>query len=288
MDDIVALGAMKPASFFAGVVFAGLLVGCAGYVSPDNAPPAPSSSSSGSVDTSDPVDRDHVERSGRGLFAALAAIVAADSAIAFDPTIDPAATPVQNAASIRTHAAPSECAKVSPGTDASVAVDYGAQCVVDGETLSGSLTIAVKKSGATTTLAVTYTNVSVSGMSVSGSATFAMTDKVELDVTLDVTSGTSHVTGKLTAGGGTGKLAIKGAITVTTPDLPVNVRIDDLAYVRGHCYGSTGTITADSTRGTTTYTFGLITPFNGQVTVTKNGVPKDSIALPTYGTCGVG
>src|SRR5262245_40223440 len=127
-----------------------LLLATATFACSSSSQSTSSSSSSGDPNgsTSSPTDRDHVERSDHGLLAAQVALVAADSAFSFDPTIDPGATADQNVVNIRANASQPTCAKVS-GNGAALTIDYGGGCLVGAMTIAGSMSITVGKSGAT-------------------------------------------------------------------------------------------------------------------------------------------
>jgi hypothetical protein len=238
--------------------------------------------SSSSGDKGETTDTELVASSAEGLFAVEAAVVAADTAFEFDPTLDPAADAATNVENVRAHAATAPCAKVSATTD-TVTLDLGSKCIIGAETLSGAFTVRVTKTAATTTLALDLTDVSVSGMNVSGTASFATTNGTSFAVTVDLTSGASHVTGNVTATGINGTLRLDGSLTAST----FTMRVDGVTYVRGQCYATTGSVEAQSQRGVTTYDFEALTPTNSQVAVTKDGAPRDSVPLPPYGSCGI-
>jgi len=227
-----------------------LLVGC--------------TSSSSSSSSSQPADHDAVERSARILYSVEAAVVAADTAFDFGDTIDPNATPEQNVARVRGHASAPTCAEVSATAD-TVTVDWGAKCVVGAETLSGTMTVKITVAG----IAVSYANVSVSGMTAPAAASFVTTDGASFTVTFDGGD-------RVTAADANGAIRIDGTVS--------GVGIDGVVYIRGQCYAREGKILAF---GTTTYELEALTPINAQVAVTNANVPFDSVELPPYGSCGV-
>jgi hypothetical protein len=228
-----------------------LLVGCTSSSSAAEPPPSGA-------------DHDAVDRSALILFSVEAAVVAADTAFDFGDTIDPKATPEQNVARVRGHASAPTCAVVSATTD-TVTVDWGAKCVVGAETMSGTMTVKITSAG----IAVTYANVSVSGMTAPAAASFATTDGASFTVTFDGGD-------RVTAADASGAIRIDGTVS--------GVRIEGLLYLRGQCYAREGKIIAF---GTTTYELEMLTPINAQVAVTNANVPFDSVELPPYGSCGV-
>jgi hypothetical protein len=262
------------------LVSSAALIACASSTSGGGAPMS-------SGDPPDTADRDQVERGGTALATLESVIVGADSAFAFDPTIDPAATAAQNSSNIQTHARLAPCARVSTTADG-VSIDDGAGCLVGAETLTGGITVGVRKDGATTTLTLTTTSFSANGKMASGTASFATSDGSNFDVTVDLTGATAtRVSGKVAVEGRSGTFVIDGTVTAESASVTATVSIDAVTYMRGQCYASTGTVTVASALTTTTYAFEPLTPVNGQVAVTKSGVPKDSIELPPYGKCGV-
>lgn len=212
----------------------------------------------------------------------------ADSLFDFDPTIDPAATPDANAAAVgaNTKTNLGTCGSVTVA-GATVAVDFGAPpgcTLANGAVVSGKVSVAVSKSGTTTSLALTLTDVVVNGTTVAGQATFATSNGSTFTVTSSLAGATKSETSNLTVVGAASSFTISGTAQVTDSGTTSSVVFKDVVHAKGECYAHSGSMTVTKGLLTETVTFTSNTPQTGQVTV-QIGKKTSISTLPAYGSC---
>ncbi len=236
-------------------------------------------------------DLDTAMTGGHEAIASQEVSVLANDLFDFDPTIVPGDSPAKNAANIASHVTSlaGSCAKVTV-TGAEVTVAFGSPpgCTLsNGDTVSGTVAVAVSEAGGTTTLALTLTSVVIDGSSLAGTASFATSSGSSFQVTLDVTAGSDTYTGDLTVAGESGSFTVSGTAKETVSGATSSYTLDDVVITPGHCYASAGSVTVVKGASTETITFESTTPTTGvaELTVGKHTVP---FTLPTYGDCGAG
>jgi hypothetical protein len=231
-----------------------------------------------------------------------AVAIAADSLFSFDPTIDPTQNAATNADrifhNIRDNlgstdggfpddAGTTGCGTVSLNAT-TVSVDFGTGCTLrGGATLSGSASVGVSVTAGTASLTVTFTQLTVNGKLIDGTATFSTTNGSTFTVSANITAGTTTYTATaFTVTGAPGSITLDGTVGVSAGDAATTMVYSGVQWNRGDCYPSAGTV--KSTRGliTTTLTFTSASATAGKVSV-KVGVRTATICLPSYGTCGL-
>jgi hypothetical protein len=228
------------------------------------------------------------EAGGGGVAVNQETTTLADSLFNFDPTIDPAATPEANAASIarNTEINAQGCGSISV-SDATVSVDFGAApgCVLaSGAQIAGVISVGVSKSGNTTTIALGLTNVVVNGQGVSGTASFATTTGSTFTVSSSLVSNGKTVTSSVTVTGGANSFALSGTSKVVEGGTTTTLTFNNLTHVKGECYASSGSVTIAKGGTTETMTFTAPIPQTGQVSV-QVGRRTTTTTLPPYGDC---
>jgi hypothetical protein len=221
---------------------------------------------------------------GSGVVAAHQALVAVDQAMEIDPTLDVTKTPEQNAVAIQQRAADGGGCVTATLSGATVAVTFGTGCSVRGSTLSGQLSLTVTKTGGTLTVSATFVGVEVDGKALDGSLQLMTTGDGTYQVTYNLTSGTTTVTGDVGLVGTPGEVTLSGTLTTAGSGRSASATLAGLHYVIGDCSPSGGTATIASARFAGTITFLATTPQDGQVEVGR-GRLQTTMALPAYGRC---
>jgi len=187
------MGISRNASFLAlALLFLSPSAGCKN----SNRGAGGSTSSTGSTLSSD--QSDTADRGGDGTLSVQQAFVLADNLFQFDPTINPQSTPAQNAQAIgtQTKSVLGSCGTVTvSGT--TVSINFGAApgCMLAGGiNVSGSVQATVTSSGATTTIALTLTNLMIDGRSLSGTLSFATTNGTTFQTSVNLTSSSGTLT----------------------------------------------------------------------------------------------
>jgi len=205
----------------------------------------------------------------------------------FDPTVNPSDTATENASAIgaRITASLGSCGSVKV-TGATVIVDFGAGCTLaDGTTVSGTVAVAVDKSGATTTIALTLSDTVVNGEPLAGTASFATTTGTSFNVTANLTSGAKTYVANLTVTGTSTSFTVSGSATETTGAMTSKVAFDAMTITLGECYATGGSMAVTEGAVTETITFNAATPSTGRVTVSFGGKRSSQSTLPAYGSC---
>jgi len=206
----------------------------------------------------------------------------------FDPTIDPSADAPTNATNVGQHTTTSlgGCGSVAVN-GASVTVNFGAApgCTLSGgEQISGSVNLALSKSMATTSIALTMTNLDVNGQAIAGTATFATSDGSTFAVTSQTSSSTKTETSNLTIVGAASSFTISGSAQVTEDGVSSVLAFNDVVHVDGECYATSGSMTVTTGPIVETITFNANTPATGEVSV-QTGKHTTSSTLMPYGSC---
>jgi hypothetical protein len=206
----------------------------------------------------------------------------------FDPTINPAATPAANATSIGQNIQKNlgSCGKVTV-SGATVTASFGPPpgcTLMNGPTVSGTVVLALSKSGGTTTVAVNLTSVVVDGKALSGTAQFATSNGSTFALTTALTSGTQTDTANLTVAGSATELTLSGTAKEVNGGLTTSFTFANVTHVDGECYATMGTMTIGEGPIAETITFNASTPATGMVTV-QTGKHSSTELLPAYGSC---
>jgi hypothetical protein len=220
--------------------------------------------------------------------------------VAEDPTIDPAATPEVNADNVfnnlKSSTVPCAGAMIAHAANTTtVSVDFGAGCSLPVGTLGGKASATLSKMAATTTVAFTFTQLTVNGYTFSGTLSASTTTGTSYTLAADLSQGTNHVTFNGTA---TLDMTLKGVTLDGTGTSGTNnaITLSGVHHLFGGCYADKGTITlVTTTRSiggksimvTKKLVFDATTPKTGKVTVTINGV-MSMLSLPAYGACPTG
>jgi len=213
----------------------------------------------------------------------------ADDLFDFDPTIDPKNSPSQNANAIGSNARSNlgmSCGKVSVA-GAGVTVAFGAPpgcTLANGDTVSGSVTVALSRAGSTTSVGLTLTDVVYDGVSLSGTASFATTNGSTFTVKSSLTSSTGSESSDLTVTGGTGSFSITGTATVTMGSTSSALTFSGVTVTKGQCYATAGSLAIEQGGADETLTFDSGTPETGKVSV-QVGKLTTTATLPAYGSC---
>jgi hypothetical protein len=206
----------------------------------------------------------------------------------FDPTINPSATPAANATSIGQNIQQNlgTCGKVTV-SGATVTVNFGPPpgcTLMNGPTVSGTVVLALSKSGGTTTIAATLTSVVVDGKPLSGTAQFATSNGSTFALTTALTSGTQTDTANLAVTGSANELTLSGTAKEVNGGLTTSLTFTNVTHVDGECYATSGTMTIGEGPIAETITFNASTPATGMVTV-QTGKHTSTELLPAYGSC---
>lgn len=236
------------------------------------------------------VDESNTFGKGGGSLAANQEVsTLADSLFDFDPTIDPNKTPAENAAAIGANVGTNlgtQCGQVTV-SGAGVTVAFGAPpgcTLASGPAISGSVSVAVSRSGSTTTIALTLDDVVVNGEAIAGTASFATTNGSTFAVTTNLTSGDKTDAADLTVVGAPGSLTISGTSQVTEAGVKSALTFTNVVHEEGECYATSGSMTVTTVGITETITFNAGTPATGEVTVTIGKRTSTATLLP-YGSC---
>jgi hypothetical protein len=236
----------------------------------------------------------------QGSLQALA--IAADSLFSFDPTIDPTLDSATNADrvfhNIRDNlgstdgGVPDDAGVLGCGmvtlSSATVTVNFGSGCTLrNGATLAGSASVGVSVAAGTASLSLTFTQLTVNGTLIDGTAMWTTTNGSTFTINANVTAaGTTYTATGLTITGAPGSITIDGMVGISAGDTTTSMVYTGVQWNRGDCYPSAGTV--KSTRGliSTTITFTSASATTGKVSV-KVGTKMVTICLPSYGTCGL-
>lgn len=240
-----------------------------------------------------PLDAEAAEASatfdegGAGVSTTQAALRVSDTVFDFDPTLDGAATPEVNAENIRAHVSaqlPAGCAVTREGSTVTLSFGPPPGCTVGDLTLTGTVIVSLTKQGSVTTASLTFTDVTVDGVPLSGSAVFTTTDGSTFDVALSLTKDTRTLTAQLRVVGAAGSFTVDGSASVSSSGVTTSLRITQLHYTEGDCYPDGGTVTVTQGRVSQVITFSAETADTGVVTVTT-GRRTTTDTLPAYGSC---
>jgi hypothetical protein len=259
-------------------------------------PLACGSSSGGSMNATDGGDagltggESAVFETGSGAFAVNQQLAElADNLFDFDPTIDPKGTPDQNANAIGSNALSNlgkSCGKVTvSGAGVTVAFGSAPGCTLkNGETVSGTVVVALSFADGTTTVDLTLTDVVYDSVPISGTASFSTANGSSFIVKTSLTSSATSDSGDLTVMGASGSFLISGTATVTMDTTSATLTLKDVTVTKGECYATSGSIVVDEGAIEETLTFDSSTPQTGQVSVLVGKVTTTR-ALPAYGSC---
>jgi hypothetical protein len=214
-----------------------------------------------------------------------------------DPTIDVSSTIGQNADAVATQVktATAGCTSATIAHTAGtpeVTVSFGTSCVINGNTLSGSVSAAVSGGSGTIAVTFTFTSLVVNSVSVNGTAKVTTSNGTTYASALDLTTTKMHMTftGSLAADV-TGKAITmngSGTYLATGSSSTLAFTTAGLHHTIGACYADAGTLSFSKPSGratvTETITFGSTTPSTGQAQITVGG-KTSTTTLPAYGTC---
>jgi hypothetical protein len=237
----------------------------------------------------DLAERALFDHGGSEVSAGQALTALADSLFQFDPTIDPMADAPENAQNIKRDVALQQngCGSVS-ASGAVVTVSFGAApgCTLkNGVSVSGSVAVGVSKSGATTSLTVTFTDVVSNGKAFAGELTFATTNGTTFTVRGKLTSGSTETTYNLIVTGTANSATLDGSMASTKGGQASTLMFGNVAWNRGDCYPRSGQVTfKQGVLLNMTATFTASTPTTGIVSV-ESGRKEYPATLPAYGKC---
>jgi hypothetical protein len=231
---------------------------------------------------------DSVREAGASTSSAHQTVVIADSLFDFDPTIDPAATAEANASAVRARIQSqlNGCGSVMLA-GATVTVSFGAApgcTLVNGVQASGSLSAAVSKVGATTTIALSFSSLVVNGRSLNGTASFATTTGSSFAVTAMLASGADSLAANVTVTGASGSFTMSGTASGSRGGSNTAATFTAVTYRSGDCYPNGGAMTIMRGPVSLVVTFSAATATTGAVTVTQ-GRRSAAATLPAYGSC---
>jgi hypothetical protein len=231
---------------------------------------------------------DSIRESGASTSSAHQTVVIADSLFDFDPTINPAATAEANATAVRDRVQSqlNGCGSVML-TGATVTVSFGAApgcTLVNGVQASGSVSAAVTKVGATTTIALSFSSLVVNGKSLDGTASFATTTGSSFAVTAMLASGPDSLTANVTVTGASGSFTMSGTASGSRGGSNTAATFSNVTYRSGDCYPNGGAMTIMRGPVSLVVTFSGATATTGAVTVTQ-GRRSSTATLPAYGNC---
>jgi hypothetical protein len=232
-------------------------------------------------------ETDTANRGSDGGVSIQEALLLADSMFQFDPTINPASTPAQNAQAIgnQTKSLGGACAMVTTAGN-TVTANFGAPpgCKLsNGLTVSGTASATVSASGGTTAVALAFTNVVVNTRALSGTISFTTTNGTSFQTTFALTAG-PMLTGMVAITGSPTGFTFNGNVSVVATDATTSLTLNNVAYVTGDCYPSGGSMAITKGNTSETITFSATSATTGKVTVTigKRSFPS---TLPAYGQC---
>lgn len=239
-------------------------------------------------DGSDPlVDRDTYEGGASALVLTENALQVSDDLLGFDPVLDRMRTAEENAMAVEAHSLASlgGCGTATR-TGSTLSVDLPAPgCTLpSGHIVSGALTVTVSLGAATISALVTMTGVSIDGTSVDGSIELTTAGGLMLSAAVELTSGTSHVSGDVTLSATAGSFSTSGGLTVVRGGVTFSLSFASVTWNSGDCYPSDGSIAVTSAGITQTLSFDAATANGGEVTVTQ-GRRTSTEMLPAYGAC---
>lgn len=270
---------MRPRRLWLGLSLA-LALAVAGCSSDDDA------AATNTTDTSD--DAAAVDHGGDTSTSTQQALVAADSVVNFDPTLDTTKTAEENAQAIAANVTASlnGCGSVT-AAGTTVTVDFGAApgCTLSsGVQISGTIKAEVSKASNTVTVKLTLTNVVIEGKSVAGTVTLSTSDAKTYAVTTSLTAGSNSITGSLTVTGAQGSMTVSGTTSAVKEGVSASLKFTALHYTYGDCYPDGGSVTVQRGKASIVYTFDANTPTTGTVSMTS-GKKTTSTQLPAYGSC---
>jgi hypothetical protein len=213
---------------------------------------------------------------------------AAETMFALSGTIDPAQSDVQNAQLVQTHAQANlvACGNVALSGN-TVTANFGAPpgChLTSGGTISGTIAVAVTKTGTNVNISLMFTAVVINTQTLSGGVTFVTTDGAGFSITGSFTvNGTKFAPG-ITLTGAAGAVTIDGSLSITGTST-TSLTFTAVEWKSGDCYPDAGALSVDKSAVSVTVTFSASTPSTGAVEVTV-GKKTSAQTLPTYGNCG--
>ncbi len=281
------LPSFRRSLFGVAVAAASLILGCKLSEAAGTTGTTSTATSSGAGGGFSADESDTANRGGDGSVSIQEALLLSDSLFQFDPTINPASTPAENAAAVDAQAKTvgGSCAMVSTSGN-TVTANFGAPpgCkLTNGLTVSGTVTATVSASGMTTTVALAFMNVTVDGRSLSGTMSFATTNGTSFQTTVALTSG-SMVNGTVTVTGASTGFTFNGMLSLVASDATTNLTLNNVVYVTGDCYPSGGSMGVSKGKTSETIIFDAASASSGKVTVTIGKLSFPS-TLPAYGQC---
>lgn len=237
----------------------------------------------------DMVDMTSFDRGSSGSVEVLHALAVSDAMFAFDPTLDPSMSAEANAMAVRDHVTTTldGCASAEVAGSA-VTVTFASGCVLrTGLTASGSVTVALTRTDASLTAAVTFDALVVGDGALDGSAVFVTSNGSTFAVDATLTSGSGMLDADLTVVGMAMAMEVDGTATITREGTSTMLSFSNVVWRLGDCYPSAGTMTVGTGRVSQTVTFTAATPATGTVTVMQGRASREA-TLPTYGTCPMG
>jgi hypothetical protein len=235
----------------------------------------------------DAEERDAFDRGGDAHLASQTALQISDELFNFDPTIDVTKSSMENAMAIRATADALGCGTVLLDA-AMVLVDFGAApgCTLkNGTQVSGTASLAVLGQSGTITVSVSFFDVVVNGVDLTGSAEFTTTTGNTFTVTFNLMSKGAKVMGTVMVVGAPGNMTIDGMVTQQKGGgAATSATFTGVQWKKGDCYPSSGALAISRGRVSQTATFSATTPSTGKVEV-KVGTKTTTVTLPAYGTC---
>lgn len=239
----------------------------------------------------DLAERSLFEHGASEVSASQAVTQLADSLFQFGGTIDAAAQAEVNVQNVRRDVALQQngCGSVSV-TGAVVTASFGPPpgCTLrNGVTVSGSAAVGVSKSGTTTSLVVTFTDVVSNGKALSGELTFATTNGGTFTMRGNLASGAVQANYNLMLTSIAGSATLNGSMASTKGEQVATVMFGELTWNSGDCYPRGGQVTfKQGVLVNMTATFTANTAQTGVVSV-RSGRKEYPMTLPAYGKCPV-
>jgi hypothetical protein len=110
---------------------------------------------------------------------------------------------------------PGGCTVTREGTTVTLSFGPSPGCTVGGLTLTGTVIVSLTKQGSVTTTSLTFTDMTVDGVALSGSAVFTTTDGSTFDVALSLTKDARSVSAQLRVVGAAGAFTVDGSASVS-------------------------------------------------------------------------
>jgi hypothetical protein len=233
-------------------------------------------------------DKDAFDRGTTAHVSVQQAIDLSDSLFDFDPTLDAARSPTENASLIQAHATAQlgGCGTVSLN-NAAVVVAFGQApgCTLpNGQQVSGTVSLGVSKQAPTLSVMVTFNSLTVDGADLTGTAAFSTTNNTTFTVVVNLSSGSNTINANITVVGAPGTITLDGTSTATRTAGTTNLTFTSVVWSKGDCYPNSGTVGVKRGRTEQTYAFTASTPTTGNVKLTAASRTVE-VPLPAYGNC---